>query len=134
MSGATPTGSYFSLRPVTRRKLERLMPARRTPVGASSARALSVMPAVYTEGLRERNAHGEPTFRSPEKDGTMKITDVTLTLFAWDDIPPTQYGQHSKFAGSSALGLLRLITDQGIEGHAFLGSASNSAAVDGQVL
>ena len=38
----------------------------------------------------------------------MKITDVTLTLFAWDDIPPTQYGQHSRFAGSSALGLLRL--------------------------
>ena len=64
----------------------------------------------------------------------MKITDVTLTLFAWDDIPPTTYGQHSKFAGSSALGLLRLVTDQGIEGHAFLGSASNSAATDGQGL
>ena len=29
----------------------------------------------------------------------MKITDVSLTLFAWDDIPPTQYGQHSRFAG-----------------------------------
>lgn len=64
----------------------------------------------------------------------MKITDVTLTLFAWDDIPPTQYGFHAKFAGSSALGLLRLITDQGIEGHAFLGSASNSATTDGQGL
>lgn len=64
----------------------------------------------------------------------MKITDVTLTLFAWDDIPPTTYGQHSKFAGSSALGLLRIVTDQGIEGHAFLGSASNSAATDGQGL
>ena len=38
----------------------------------------------------------------------MKITDVSLTLFAWDDIPPTQYGLHSKFAGSSALGLLRI--------------------------
>ena len=25
----------------------------------------------------------------------MKITDVTLTLFAWDDIPATQYGQHT---------------------------------------
>ena len=51
----------------------------------------------------------------------MKITDVTLTLFAWDDIPPTQYGQHSRFAGSSALGLLRIATDEGVEGHAFLG-------------
>ena len=64
----------------------------------------------------------------------MKITDVSLTLFAWDDIPPTQYGQHSKFAGSSALGLLRIATDDGVEGHAFLGSASNSATTDGQGL
>ena len=37
-------------------------------------------------------------------------------------------------SGSSALGLLRLVTDQGIEGHAFLGSASNSAATDGRGL
>ena len=64
----------------------------------------------------------------------MKITDVSLTLFAWDDIPPTQYGQHSKFSGSSALGLLRIRTDDGVEGHAFLGSASNSATTDGQGL
>ena len=49
----------------------------------------------------------------------MKITDVTLTLFAWDDIPATQYGQHSRFAGSSALGLLRIRTDDGVEGNAF---------------
>jgi len=65
----------------------------------------------------------------------MKITDVTLTLFAWDDIPATTYGAHTgRFAGRSALGLLRLITDQGIEGHAFLGSAMNSAEVDGHGL
>jgi L-alanine-DL-glutamate epimerase-like enolase superfamily enzyme len=65
----------------------------------------------------------------------MKIADVTLTLFAWDDIPPTTYGAHTgRFAGSSALGLLRLITDQGLEGHAFLGSAMNPATSDGQAL
>jgi len=64
----------------------------------------------------------------------MKITDVSLTLFAWDDIPPTQYGQHSRFAGSSALGLLRIVTDDGVEGHAFLGSAANPATTDGQGL
>ncbi|MCX7363374.1 MAG: hypothetical protein NTV97_16185, partial [Alphaproteobacteria bacterium] len=64
----------------------------------------------------------------------MKITDVSLTLFAWDDIPPTQYGLHSRFAGSSALGLLRIQTDDGVEGHAFLGSASNAATTDGQGL
>ncbi len=64
----------------------------------------------------------------------MKIDDVSLTLFSWDDIPPTQYGQHSRFSGSSALGLLRLSTDQGVEGQAFLGSASNAATSDGQGL
>ncbi len=65
----------------------------------------------------------------------MKITDVTLTLFAWDDIPPTTYGAHTgRFSGKSALGLLRLVTDQGLEGHAFLGSAMNPATTDGQGL
>ncbi|TWT15888.1 enolase C-terminal domain-like protein [Reyranella sp. CPCC 100927] len=65
----------------------------------------------------------------------MKITDVTLTLFAWDSIPATTYGSHTgQFGGSSQLGLLRLITDQGLEGHAFLGSAMNPATTDGQGL
>ena len=65
----------------------------------------------------------------------MKITDITLTLFAWDDIPPTTYGAHTgRFSGKSALGLLRLVTDEGIEGHAFLGSAMNPATTDGQGL
>mgnify|MGYP001341549750 CR=1 FL=1 len=46
----------------------------------------------------------------------MKITDVTLTLFAWDDIPATGYGQHTgQFQGSSELGLLRIAPDEGIE-------------------
>ena len=65
----------------------------------------------------------------------MKITDVSLTLFAWDDIPATVYGAHTgQFGGKSALGLLRVATDQGIEGQAFLGSASNPATTDGQGL
>src|SRR5262245_8035787 len=37
MSGATPTGSPASVLPVTSKKFDRLMPARRTPVGANSA-------------------------------------------------------------------------------------------------
>ncbi len=62
----------------------------------------------------------------------MKITDVTLTLFAWDDIPPTQYIKSAGgFGGASNLGLLRVATDQGLEGHAFLGSASRPAEMDG---
>src|SRR3546814_11337041 len=65
----------------------------------------------------------------------MRITDVKLTLFAWDDIPATQYGQHTgKFAGHSQLGLLTISTDEGIDGHAFLGSASRGAQMDGESL
>ncbi len=65
----------------------------------------------------------------------MKITDVTLTLFAWDDIPATGYGHHTgRFEGQSQLGLLTIATDEGVRGHAFLGSAMNSAAHDGAVL
>ena len=48
----------------------------------------------------------------------MKISDVTLTLFAWEDIPATIYGRHTgKFGGQSQLGLLTLRTDEGAEGH-----------------
>ena len=52
----------------------------------------------------------------------MKIDDVTLTLFAWDDIPSTKYGGHTlEFEGQSHLGLVTIKTDEGIEGNAFLG-------------
>ena len=65
----------------------------------------------------------------------MKITDVTLTLFAWDDIPATSYGAHTgKFSGGSKLGLLAIRTDQGLTGHAFLGSAFFPADSDGGTL
>jgi L-alanine-DL-glutamate epimerase-like enolase superfamily enzyme len=65
----------------------------------------------------------------------MKITDVTLTLFTWSGIPTTTYGRHSpRFSGTSDLGLLTLRTDEGVEGHAFLGSSSRSAAMDGASL
>jgi L-alanine-DL-glutamate epimerase-like enolase superfamily enzyme len=88
--------------------------------------------------MRDQHAHAEARLRySCGRHGRdiMKITDVTLTLFAWDDIPVTLYGNHTgHFGGSSQLGLLRLITDQGIEGHAFLGSAMNPATTDGQGL
>jgi len=61
----------------------------------------------------------------------VKITDVSITLFSWDDIPPTTYGRHS-FAvrSSSELGLLAIGTDEGITGHAFLGTSSRSASLD----
>ena len=65
----------------------------------------------------------------------MKITEISLTLFAWDDIPATSYGSHTgKFSGASKLGLLAIATDQGITGHAFLGSAFFPADSDGGTL
>ncbi len=65
----------------------------------------------------------------------MKIDDVELTLFAWDDIPPTKYSQGAQnVSGRSNLGLLRIFTDAGIEGHAFLGSATNPAETDAGAL
>ena len=65
----------------------------------------------------------------------MKIDAVELTLFAWDDIPPTQYTLGlAEPSGTSNLGLLRIKTDAGIEGHAFLGSATNPAETDAGAL
>ncbi len=65
----------------------------------------------------------------------MKITDVSLTLFAWDDIPATTYGPHSgRFGGESQLGLVRIATDQGVEGHAFLGTSMYPADQTGPSL
>jgi L-alanine-DL-glutamate epimerase-like enolase superfamily enzyme len=65
----------------------------------------------------------------------MKIDAVELTLFSWDDIPPTRYTPGSQnVTGRSNLGLLRIATDEGIEGHAFLGSALNPAETDAGAL
>jgi L-alanine-DL-glutamate epimerase-like enolase superfamily enzyme len=66
------------------------------------------------------------------REAAMKIIDVTLTLFGWESIPSTIYGHHTaRPTGRSDLGLLSIVTDQGIEGHAFLGSSSNPASLDG---
>ncbi len=65
----------------------------------------------------------------------MKITDITITLFAWDGIPATQYGRHTgTFIGKSDLGLVTVTTDQGLAGHAFLGSASKPASNDAALI
>jgi L-alanine-DL-glutamate epimerase-like enolase superfamily enzyme len=65
----------------------------------------------------------------------MKITDLSVTLFAWPGIPATTYGRHTgRFSGESDLGLVTLRTDGGLEGHAFLGSAMRPASLDAQGL
>ena len=62
----------------------------------------------------------------------MKITDVSVTLWEWQGIPPTRYTKTVASSGtrSTQMGLLRIRTDEGIEGHGFLGSAMGSARYD----
>jgi len=65
----------------------------------------------------------------------MQIDAVSVTLFDWDDIPATRYHPGSQNqAGHSNLGLVTIRTDAGIDGHAFLGSATNPAETDAGAL
>ncbi len=64
----------------------------------------------------------------------MKIDDVSLTIFTWDGIPATRYHLGALASSTSNLGLLRIHTDAGLEGHAFLGAATNPASMDGPQL
>ncbi len=65
----------------------------------------------------------------------MRIRDVTVTLFKWDDIPSTRYHRRgASAAGSSRLGLVRILTDEGVEGHAFLGSSYVPADIEAPAL
>ena len=59
----------------------------------------------------------------------MKITDVTVTLFDWEGLPPRQFGRHTGriTGGTSQLGLVTLHTDAGVEGHAFLRSEEHTS-------
>ena len=54
----------------------------------------------------------------------MKITDITLTLFTWSNLPKISYGAHAAGGGETKMGLLAIETDEGVTGHAFLGSAT----------
>mgnify|MGYP001342712063 FL=1 len=55
----------------------------------------------------------------------MKISDVKATVWEWKDIPPTRYTLNVKSNESRTtnMALVRIITDEGIEGNAFLGNA-----------
>lgn len=55
----------------------------------------------------------------------MKITDLSVTMFNWNSAP-WQTGTGS-FGGKRLLGIVTIHTDEGIEGHAFLGSSRQGA-------
>ena len=62
----------------------------------------------------------------------MRITDISVTLWEWRDIPPTRYTRtiSSSASRSTRMGLVRIGTDAGVEGHAFVGSAYGPADAD----
>ena len=65
----------------------------------------------------------------------MKINDLKLTLFKWEGIPDQLPKWHTGQTGStSQLALLTVSTDEGIEGHGFLGTSGRSAELDAQSL
>ena len=66
----------------------------------------------------------------------MKITDVQVTVWEWKDIPPTRYTLRVKSSGSRStqMGLVRIQTDEGIEGNAFLGSALSPLGNDANLI
>jgi L-alanine-DL-glutamate epimerase-like enolase superfamily enzyme len=61
----------------------------------------------------------------------VQITDVTLTIFRWTDLPPVTYTRNSTGGdGESRLGLVTISTDAGIDGHAFLGASFRPVDID----
>ena len=66
----------------------------------------------------------------------MRISDVKVTVWEWRDIPPTRYTLRVASSGSRSthMGLVRIQTDEGLEGHAFLGSALSPLGNDAQLI
>ena len=64
----------------------------------------------------------------------MKIDDLSITLFGWNDIPPHSYLGRGPFDPTGKpnqvgeLALVTIRTDEGIEGHSFLGMGASVAA------
>lgn len=61
----------------------------------------------------------------------MKVTDLSLTMFRWDDLPTLQYSPANPvITGVSQLALLAIETDEGVTGHSFLGASMRGAQVE----
>ena len=66
----------------------------------------------------------------------MQISDVSVTVWEWKDIPPTRYTTtiSSSSTLSTQMGLLRIVSDDGTDGYAFIGSALGGIGSDGTAL
>jgi len=59
------------------------------------------------------------------------ITDVSVTIFAWKNVPVLRYSDRNPATtGTSELGLVTIKTGDGLEGHSFLGSSIRGAYLD----
>ena len=59
----------------------------------------------------------------------MKITDFSVTMSKWSS--PAWQTATAAFGSDKLLGVLTLRTDEGVEGHAFLGSSRQGARFRG---
>ena len=66
----------------------------------------------------------------------MKITDVSVTLWEWKDIPATRYTLTVRTLErhNTQMGLVKISTDEGIDGYSFIGSSFASAQSDAQLI
>jgi L-alanine-DL-glutamate epimerase-like enolase superfamily enzyme len=55
----------------------------------------------------------------------MKITDLSITLHNWD-VPPVNY-TGTTAGGVKEVGVVTIATDEGVEGHSFLGTSNRGA-------
>ncbi len=65
----------------------------------------------------------------------MRITDITVTMVAWENIPPVRYGTaNPATVGRSDIGVVEIATDAGVTGHSFLGASFRPAHLDATML
>src|SRR6266536_3966333 len=56
----------------------------------------------------------------------MKITDLSITLHNWE-VPPVRYSGPTVGGGTKGVGVVTISTDEGVEGHSFLGTSTQGA-------
>jgi len=66
----------------------------------------------------------------------MKISDLTITLWEWPDIPVIRYTKtiSSSATHSTVMGLVHIVADDGTDGYSFLGSALGSGENDAELI
>ena len=66
----------------------------------------------------------------------MKIIDVKVTVWKWDNIPPTQYTKDFKSLDSRStnMALVQILTDENITGYAFMGHSMATQSYNAQLI